>query len=64
MTIKLPVILIALTLVAVAGSGITYIVFSNHEASADAKVQQKSRDFFAPKERLPTEGGQEMKPRF
>lgn len=64
MTFKLPVLVAVLLLVALAGGGITYIVVSNKEASANAEAEQKTRDFFAPKDRLPTEGGQQMQPRF
>ncbi|MDR6671237.1 DUF2749 domain-containing protein [Rhizobium sp. 1399] len=64
MTFKLPVLAVVLLLAALAGGGITYFVVSNQRASANAEVEKRAQDFFAPKDPLPTEGGQKMQPRF
>ena len=64
MTFKLPVLAAILLLVALAGGGITYFVFSNQGTSANAEAEKRAQDFFAPKDPLPTEGGQKMQPRF
>lgn len=63
MTIKPSYLIAILLLLATTGGGIAYFVIFNQSRPV-ASQPQGSGDLFAPKERLPTEGGQEMKPRF
>ncbi|MGI2036334.1 DUF2749 domain-containing protein [Rhizobium panacihumi] len=64
MQIKLPLLIVLLVIVAAAGGGISYFFVTNQEASAPADAEQPSRNVFAPRDPLPTTGGQEMQPRF
>lgn len=64
MQIKLPFLIALLVIVAAAGGSIAYFVFTNVELSAPVEAEQPPRKLFAPREPLPTTGGQEMQPRF
>lgn len=63
MGIKLPYLLAIIAMLAAIGGGITYFVVIKQERSAQPAVE-KRENIMAPRERLPTKGGQQMQLEF
>lgn len=62
---KLPYILALIAMLAAIGGGITYFVVIKDDPSSPAPAAVQERDnFMAPRERLPTTGGQQMQLEF